>query len=185
MNEQSTTIDRPRYAVRAAIEAVKDAVGVAAYSATLTELHGVGNKLRGRCPIHGGDNPQSFAVYSDEGRWHCYRCDRGGDVIDLCQAAEGGELWEAVVSLSLRFNVDLPQRPPQWFERQDEKGRIRSAARKYIASVYQRRLTRLYAPLALIGGETPEEELRALEGLASSLWPVSLDMAGRRVSGEE
>jgi hypothetical protein len=86
--------------------------------------------------------------------------------------------------LSIRYNVELPQRSPSWFQRQDEKGRTRETAKRYVAGVYQRRLTRVYAPLVLVGGETPEEELERLEGLADALWPISLSMAGRRVTGE-
>jgi hypothetical protein len=87
-------------------------------------------------------------------------------------------------TLAQRYSVDLPQRSDFWRSRQDEKSKTRDAATKYVAGVYQRRLVRLYTPLVLIGGETPEEELQELEGLASSLWPISLDMAKRRVSGE-
>ena len=54
-----------------------------------------------------------------------------------------------------------------------------------MAATYQRRLTRIYAPLVLLGGEIPSEEIEALEGLASVLWPISLSLAGRRVAGEE
>jgi DNA primase len=181
MNEQSTTIDRPRYAVRTAIEAVKDAVGIPEYAATLTELHGAENKLRGRCPVHGGDNPQSFAVYSDEGHWHCFKCNAGGDVVDLCQAVEGGELWEAVVSLSLRFNVDLPERPPQWFEWQDEKGRRRRMIRERMANSYQRRLFRVFGEF-LRDIEDPREREVEARRFYGDLRPVAVGAAENRMS---
>jgi hypothetical protein len=48
----------------------------------------------------------------------------------------------------------------------------------------QWRLTRVFAPLVLLR-QTPEEELEALEGLASALWPISLSLAGERVAGNE
>jgi DNA primase len=177
--------DEQRYMFRKAAEAVKQTVPIELYAGELTDLRRVGNSLRGRCPVHGGDSKGAFAVYPDRGRWCCYRCADGGDVIDLCQAVEGGEPWEAMMSLSIRYNVELPQRPPSWFERQDEKGRTREAAKRYVAGVYQRRLTRVYAPLVLVGEETLEEELERLEGLADALWPISLSIAGRRVAGEE
>ncbi len=93
------------------------------------------------------------------------------------------EAWTAVQALAERYGVKLPRRPERWHRRQEEKARVRETATKQVAGVYQRRLTRVYAPLVLLGGETPEEELRELEELAAALWPISLSMAARRVAG--
>src|SRR4051794_9390537 len=114
LTDTTANTERPAYGLRKAIEAVKDAVPVETYAADLTELRKSGNSLRGWCPAHAGSNPDSFAVYPEERRWYCYRCNRGGDVVDLCQAIEGGEVWEAMYILARRYNVELPQRPPQW-----------------------------------------------------------------------
>jgi hypothetical protein len=62
---------------------------------------------------------------------------------------------------------------------------VRDAAKIVVARVYQRRLTKVYAPLVLVGGETPDEELSVLEELATALWPTCLSLAGRRVAGEK
>jgi DNA primase len=189
MMVNSTTTDNPRrteetYGLRRAIETIKEAVPIATAANDLgAELRPSGEELRGKGVCHGGGNETALLVVPDRRRWHCFRCNEGGDVIDLCRAVEGGELWEAVVSLAERYNVELPRRSERWHRRQDDKTRARDAATKHIAAVYQRRLTRLYSPLVLVGGESPEEELRELEELAAALWPVSLDMAGRRVSG--
>src|SRR5215213_1620222 len=89
--------EKQSYSLRKSIEAIKDGVPIADYAAELTELHQNGQGLRGRCPVHKGENPHSFVVYPEEGRYYCFRCGEGGDVIDLCQDVEGGEVWEAVV----------------------------------------------------------------------------------------
>lgn len=173
----------PPYGLRKGIEAIKAEVSVEQY---LRDRGVEVKRNRARCLVHDGDNPQSFSVYPDQGRWHCFRCNEGGDVIDLCRAVEGGEPWEAMMSLAMRFGVELPNtRTETWHTHQGDKAKIRDAAEKYIAAVYQRRLTRVYAPFVLVGGESPEEEIQELEGLASALWPICLDMAGRRVSSEE
>ena len=116
MAKNKTTVyaKRSSYRLRKSIETVKDTVSVASYAATLTELHRVGRTLRGCCPIHGGRNPQSFAVYPEEGRWYCFRCSEGGDVIDLACAVEGGETWEPERGrLLTRVPLLFPaQRPP-------------------------------------------------------------------------
>jgi hypothetical protein len=54
------------------------------------------NTLVGRCPIHQEKHGLAFAVYAD-GHWYCYgKCARGGDVIDLDRALNGGEIADAV-----------------------------------------------------------------------------------------
>ncbi len=128
MTAKHITTDRTAgspYVLGKAFEAVKEAVAVEEYAATITELR----RNRGRCPIHGGDS-DAFAVYPEERRWWCFRCDEGGDVIDLCRAVEGGEVWEATASLSLRFGVELPTRPDRWHKRQGEKAKIREELRR-------------------------------------------------------
>ncbi len=154
------------------------------------ELKRDGLRLVACCPIPGhNDRTPSFHVWTETGRWHCFgACSRGGDLLDAFMLIERwpeGAYGEALEALADRFGVELPKRPDRWHQRHGEKARVREAATKHVAEKYQKRLTRIYAPLVLLGGETPEEEMRELEDLARSLWPVSLDLAGRRVAGEE
>jgi DNA primase len=180
--ERGRSVARHPYTLRKAIAAVKAAISIEGY------LSDRGVQVRGdraRCLVHDGENLQSFAIYPDEGRWYCFRCSEGGDVIDLAQAVEGGDVWEAMFLLAQRYGVELPQRDDTWHECQGDKARVREGARHHLAAVYQRRVKRLYAPLVLVGGENPQEELQELEKLSAALWPTSLTLAQRRVSGEE
>ena len=158
MNEETTTIERPQYAVRKGIERIKEQVSLLDY------LHDRGVEVRhnrARCIVHGGDNPTSFAVYPDKGRWHCFRCSEGGDVIDLCRAVEGGETWEVMMTLALRYGVDLPERPERWHKHQSDKAAIREEMRRGLTKVYQRRLYRmLHDP-----GAEPEDDEALWEGM--------------------
>ena len=180
MLKESTT-ERPSYGLRKNIEEVKKEVTLQQY------LHDQGVEVRHnrtRCPVHGGDNPQSFSIVPESQRWHCFRCGESGDLIDLCQAVEGGENWEAMVALAERYGVERSERSSSWLEWQDDKYRVRDAMHKHLADVYIRRLLRIYAPLVLVGGETPGEEVEELERLASVLWPFALRLAGKRVCDE-
>jgi DNA primase len=191
MTETKTTADAERqpYSFQKSLDKVKEAVPLATYAATITELRPVGLQLVGCCPIPDHkDRTPSFTVYVANDSWYCFGCLRGGDILDLWMACEGwpeDAYGPALPALAEKFNVTLWERPPRWFERQDEKAQVREAAKRYVATIYQRRLTRVFASLVLLGGESPEEELEALEGLASSLWPISLSIAERRVSGEK
>jgi len=56
-------------------------------AAGLTPLRANGKALRGRCPIHKGDNPTAFVVWPEIQRAKCYNCSWSGDVIDLMNIA--------------------------------------------------------------------------------------------------
>ena len=180
---------REPYGFRKGIEALNEVVPLPTYAATLTELKKAGVRQVGSCPIPDHeDTTPSFTVYQESGRWYCFGCSRGGDLLDLFMAVEDwpeDAYGPALTAMAEKFGVELPQRSDRWHRWQDDKARILEAVKQRTAATYQRRLTRVYAPLVLLGGETPEEELEALEGLASALWPTSLSLAERRVAGEE
>ena len=183
MNTQHITEGQFNRFIKSA-EAVKDVVSIMDVAPWYVDLRRQGGNYVALCPLHSERTP-SFTVYADTGRYYCYGCKETGDVINLHhRCGNFGTLWDAMVSLAEEFGVKLPIRSQRWHRWADDKGRVRKTVRNYIAQVYQRRLTRLYSPLVLVGGENPEEELEELDGLASALWPISLDLADRRVNGE-
>jgi DNA primase len=140
---------------------------------------------RAKCILHGGKNPHSFHVLTEEQRWRCYACGEYGDLLDLVEIHEKhADRWTALLSLCQRFNIEFPGGSERWHRRQDEKQRIRQAAIKHLTRRYQMRLTKLYAPLVLLGGETEKESHEEVEELGRSLYFVCRDLAERRVNGE-
>ncbi len=192
MAESTTAAAEPRslYGFRKSLTAVEEAIGgTEGYLKSIgADPKRDGMRLVYRCP-----NPQhtdktpSFHLWPERGRWYCFgACARGGALLDLFMMVEGwheDQRGEALEALAGRFDIELPRRSRRWHERQTEKARVREAATRHIAARYQERLTKLYSPLVLLGGQTPQEELRELEELAAALWPVSLDLASRRVAG--
>lgn len=68
-----------------------------------------GNKLKGSCPFHAGDDDPSFFVYIDEDpHYHCYGCRAHGDVFDFVMESENISFTEALKTLADRVGVDLP-----------------------------------------------------------------------------
>ncbi|MFA5416908.1 MAG: CHC2 zinc finger domain-containing protein [Bacteroidales bacterium] len=51
---------------------------VAWVEAAGSKLRNVGRSLSGRCPLHGGDNPNGFSVYDNGRLWNCFSGDCGG-----------------------------------------------------------------------------------------------------------
>ena len=66
---------------------------------------GVGS-LKGLCPFHDERSP-SFHVRPGAGRWHCFGCGEGGDVIEFVMRMDGLPFAEAVEYLAERSNVTL------------------------------------------------------------------------------
>ena len=44
-----------------------------------------GSELRGPCPVHGSTSETSttFSVNTEKNNWHCFKCDEGGNTLDL------------------------------------------------------------------------------------------------------
>lgn len=66
---------------------------------------GVGS-LKGLCPFHDERSP-SFHVRPGVGRWHCFGCGEGGDVISFVQKIDGLTFTEAVEYLADRVGIQL------------------------------------------------------------------------------
>jgi hypothetical protein len=66
-----------------------------------------GHDPRGRrripCPIHGGRN-LNFSF--DEHAWHCFKCNRGGDVISFAQDLFGMSFRDALSKLAIDFGIE-------------------------------------------------------------------------------
>jgi hypothetical protein len=134
------------YGFRKSCEAVRDAVPLEMIARRYTALEPLGGKawFTGRCPLPDHeDKTPSFYIYPP-GRYWCYGCGRGGDVIDLeFLCGDYGELWEAMISLAVEYGVELPQRPQRWHEKEARHARWREEAEKVRANVLRRRLFRL------------------------------------------
>src|SRR5215212_2725071 len=169
------------YGFRKCCEAVKAAAPVESVARRYTELRPLGGRawFDGRCPLpdHDDRNP-SFYIYPP-GRWHCYGCDRGGDVIDLEFFCGGyAEKWAAMVALKEEFGVTLPGRPERWYGWQQTKCEIRNAAEEARKAV---RRERAFKVLVLTGPEfeidDPEERRAAIER-AWKVWESEMRRIG-------
>ncbi len=74
---------------------------------------GSGNRVRGRCPVHGSRTPhsRSFAAHLGKNVWHCFTCGAGGNALDLWVAVTRQPLHAAVRDLCRRLGRDVPWLP--------------------------------------------------------------------------
>src|ERR671914_265314 len=106
-------------------QAVRDVVPLEEIAGRYTNLEQFGGNawFTGRCPLpNHEDKTPSFYIYPP-GRYWCYGCSRGGDVVDLeFFCGDYGELWEAMVSLAVEYGVELPDRTERWHQAQERRG---------------------------------------------------------------
>ncbi len=175
---------RPPYGLRKAIEAIKDLVPIQQVAAEYGEFKLLGNgRLLGRCvaPDHEERTP-SLTIFTDTQRFKCFGCGLSGDVIDFEEiAGQHHENWTAVVALSTRYGVELPQRPERWHDWQDEKARRRKMIREALAAGYQRRYFRVFGTYLEDIGDPREREDEALQ-FFEALRTVAVVAAENRMS---
>jgi DNA primase len=71
-------------------------------------LKKAGRTYKGLCPFHGEKTP-SFTVDPDKGFFHCFGCNRGGDVFKFIELQESLSFPEAVRLVASKFGVSLPE----------------------------------------------------------------------------
>jgi hypothetical protein len=125
-----------------------------------------------------------MTVYTDEQRFRCYGCGAHGDVVDLVRLAEGGETWEAMVSLSTRHGVELPGRSAAWHERQERQAPMRSKIEDVRTQVMMRRLFRWVFEPMLASIEDEDERASMGAYVWADVLPLAVRMAEDRRGAE-
>jgi DNA primase len=72
------------------------------------QLKKAGRNWKGLCPFHGEKTP-SFNVSPDKGFFHCFGCQKHGDVFSFVMELEGKSFVEAAEQLGARFNIAVPK----------------------------------------------------------------------------
>ncbi|PPK92132.1 CHC2-type zinc finger protein [Kineococcus xinjiangensis] len=67
---------------------------------------GPNEQLRGQCPFH-DDQAANLAVRARIGRWHCFGCGEGGDVITFVMRAEGTSFAASAERLAEAADIRL------------------------------------------------------------------------------
>ncbi|OGY35248.1 MAG: DNA primase [Candidatus Andersenbacteria bacterium RIFCSPHIGHO2_12_FULL_45_11] len=93
-------------------EAIKERLNIADVVSEYVKLKQAGQSMKGLCPFHQEKTP-SFIVTPRKGSWHCFGCQKGGDVITFIQEIEGLEFPAALKLLADRAGVQLPDYKPQ------------------------------------------------------------------------
>lgn len=89
------------------VKQLKEQVNIADVVGEFVRLKKAGSNHMGLCPFHGERTP-SFSVSEKKGIYHCFGCQRGGDVISFVQEIQGVSFHEAIRILASKFGIKVP-----------------------------------------------------------------------------
>jgi len=116
-----------------AVDEVKERLDITEYIGRHIQLQKSGRYFKGLCPFHTEKTP-SFFVFPDRQSWHCFGCNKGGDLFNFVMEFEGLDFRSALEELARRAGVELKPLTPEEVEAETEAERLRgllNAATEY------------------------------------------------------
>ena len=87
-------------------ERVKEAIDIVSFIGKYVPLKRAGRNFKGLCPFHQETNP-SFTVSPERQSWHCFGCNRGGDIFTFLMEKENLDFPEALKFLAQQAGITL------------------------------------------------------------------------------
>lgn len=88
------------------IEEIKSKLNIVDLVGEYVRLARAGSSFKGLCPFHNEKSP-SFTVSEERQMFHCFGCQKGGDLFTFFMEMEGVEFREALEALADRTGVEL------------------------------------------------------------------------------
>lgn len=87
---------------------IRDKIDITSYLSEFLTLKKAGRNFKSVCPFHNEKSP-SFMVSPERQMWHCFGCNKGGDIYTFLMEYEHVEFPEALRILAKRAGVELVQ----------------------------------------------------------------------------
>lgn len=85
---------------------IKEKINIVDFISEYIPIKKAGVNFKANCPFHQEKSP-SFMISPERGIWHCFGCDKGGDIFKFLMEKEGVEFSEALEILAKRAGLQL------------------------------------------------------------------------------
>lgn len=118
------------------IQKIRDAVNILEVVGEHVVLRKTGANYMGLCPFH-SERSASFSVSEQKQLYHCYGCNKGGDLFSFVMEIHGVSFPEAVEELAERARVSMPKDFVQEGGLSPEERERREAQREKLSTAYK------------------------------------------------
>jgi DNA primase len=112
------------------LEEIKSRLNIVDVLGEYLRLDKTGTNYRALCPFHNEKSP-SFMVSEEKQIWHCFGCQKGGDIFSFVMEIEGLEFREALAQLAEKAGVELKKVAPGVVEKKNRTLEILELATKF------------------------------------------------------
>jgi DNA primase len=112
------------------LEEIKNRLNIVEVLGEYLRLTKTGTGYRALCPFHNEKSP-SFMVSEDKQIWHCFGCQKGGDIFSFVMEIEGLEFRDALKQLAEKAGVELKKVAPGTVEKKNRTLEILELATKF------------------------------------------------------
>lgn len=112
------------------LEEIKNRLNIVDVLGGYLRLDKAGANYRALCPFHNEKSP-SFMINEEKQIWHCFGCQKGGDIFSFVMEIEGMEFYDALKFLAERAGVELTKSAPGVVEKKSRISEILELATKF------------------------------------------------------
>ncbi|MEI6587656.1 MAG: DNA primase [Candidatus Moraniibacteriota bacterium] len=112
------------------LEEIKSRLNIVDVLGEYLRLDKTGTNYRALCPFHNEKSP-SFMVSEEKQIWHCFGCQKGGDIFSFVMEIEGLEFRDAMRQLAEKAGVELRAVAPGMLEKKNRTTEILELATKF------------------------------------------------------